>query len=279
MATGKQSLYNWNNGNYSDTGYPFEAYQLSLQASFSTSVYDTQNLQSMVYVSVTLANIGIDWGYRSGREVKLYWNGTQVASFNPPNLLTQNNVSHTTALGAASFPVQHTSDGQCVGELKVEWTTEVLAYTVNGVTKNVTELGCKGTVIAEPISGGTSISDVFLINGKDFIPIIKEGGIEITRADANTKSVTTMSGTEWKKALNRHDIKLSFMDMSSQQYQEYAASLATNPAAVVYRDDEDGQIKMGTFYITNIRSVKRQALPGVTFLVNLSLELREKTAS
>ncbi len=278
MATGKESLYNYNNGLYSETGYPFAGGQLKLQASYSSSVYDASNLQSMVYVSVTLYNIGIDWGYHTGREVNVYWNDSLVASFNPPNLLTSLNVPHVSSLGSAAFPVQHQPDGTCTGTLKVEWNSVILEYTVSGVTINVTELGCKANVSLEPISGGTVPTDVFLVNGKNFLPIL-QGDIEWARADVNRKSITTMDGTEWMNEKRRHKAAIKILDMSAEQYAEYAAFLATNPAAITYSDSEDGTVKTSTFYITDIKHTKHKVAAGVTYLTGISFNISEKIAT
>lgn len=280
MATGRESLYNWNNGAYSATGYPFQANQLKLQASYSTSVYDTVSLQSTVYVSVTLANIGIDWGYFEGREVSVYWNDALVAKINPPNLQTSINVNHVTSLGNVSFPVQHQSDGTCSGTLKVEWATVVLAYTVGGVTKNITELGCKASVVADPIEveTGTIPTDLLMINGINFLSVCQKDGIEISRAEVNKKSVITMNGTEWAKERIRHTISVKLLDMSSDQFAEYAAALATNPGAVSYRDAEDGMLHSSAFYILNIKYTKRMVIPGVVYLTGISFELSERSA-
>lgn len=279
MSIGKENLYNYNNGAYSATGYPFQADQLKLQASYSTSVYDAGNLQSVVYVTVTLANIGIDWGYSSGKEVSLYWNDNLVSTFNPPNLYTQINVPNVTTLGTASFPVQHQQDGTCTGTLKVEWNSRYLMYTVGGVSINVTELGCKATVTPDTISGGTVPTDVFLINGKSFIEVLKKDGLEFSRAEVNKKSVITMSGTEWATEKKRHTIKVSLLDMSGDQYSEYAGYMATNPASVTYKDEETGKILTSTFYISEVKHKKRMVIPGVTYLTEISFVLTERFAT
>ena len=279
MATGRETSYNYNNGAYSASGYPFPGGQLKLQASYSTSVYDAENLQSVVYVAITLYNIGIDWEYQTGREVSIYWNNQLITTFVPPGMHVAINIPHTTSVGSASFVVQHNADGTCTGELKVEWASTVLQYTVSGVTINVTELGCKATVTPETISGGTVPTDVFSINGKSFLSIVQKDGLDVSRAEVNKKSVITMDGTEWASEKKRHTISVKLMDMSSEQFSEYAAYLATNPAAVVYTDSEDGLVHNGTFYISNIRHVKRKVITGVTYLTGLSFDLSEKTAT
>lgn len=278
MATGKESLYNYNNGLYSANGYPFSGGQLKLQASYSSSIYDASNLQSMIYVNVTLYNIGIDWGYSPGREVNIYWNDSLVASFNPPNLFTSLNVPHVSSLGTAAFPVQHQPDGTCTGTLKVEWNSVVLAYTVSGQTINVTELGCKASVVLEPIQGGVAPTDVFMVNGTNFLPVLKED-LAFTRAEVNRKSVITMDGTEWAKEKVRHKAEVKLMDMSAEQYAQYASALATNPGSVTYTDAESGIIRTGTFYFTDIKHTKHKVMAGVIYLAEISFNISEKTAT
>lgn len=279
MATGKETKYNYNGGSYSATGYPFAGGQLKLQMSYSTSVHDAANLQSTVFLTVTLYNIGIDWAYYSGRDVTVYWNNNQVAKFAPPGLHESINVPHVNTLGTTSFIVQHQQDGTCTGTLKVEWASTVLDYTISGVTKSITELGCSATVTPETISGGTIPSDVFSINGKSFLNILQYDGLEFSRAEVNKKSVVTMDGTEWAKEKKRHTASVKVMDMSSAQWAEYATYLATNPAQITYKDDEDGKVKTGTFYITNIKQTKRRVIPGLTYLTGISFELSEKSAT
>lgn len=278
MATGRETSYNYNNGSYSSTGYPFSKDQLSLQASYSSSLYDADNLQSIVYVAITLNNIGIDWGYQSGREVNVYWNDNLVASFAPPNLKTVLDRSHVTTIGSASFIVQHTDEEVLTGTLKVEWNTVVLAYTVDGVTKNITELGCKADVMLEAVDGKPP-TDLLVINGKSFLSIIQENGIEVARATVNKKSVLTMDGTEWINEKNKHTIAVKLLDMSADQYAEYAAYLNTNPASVLYKDSETGQAITSVFYITDIKYTKKKVITGLTYLTDISFNLSEKTAT
>lgn len=278
MATGKESLYNYNGREYSPTGYPFPGGQIKLQASYSTSVLDADSKQSMVYVTITLYNIGIDWGYHPGREVNVYWNDNLVATFNPPNLQTSLNVPHVSSLGTAGFPVQHQEDGTCTGVIKVEWNSVILAYTVSGQTINIAELGCKANVICDPIGGGAVPPDVFLVNGINFLNVLKQD-IEWTRAEVNRKSITTMNGTEWAQEKKRHKAQIKLLDMSADQYAIFAGALATNPGSIAYLDAEDGTIKTGTFYIMNIKYTKHKIAAGVIYLTGISFDISEMTAT
>lgn len=274
MATGIQSLYNYNNGTYSATGYPFANGKFKLQYSYSTSILSKNNLQSTVSVSINVANYGLDIG---ARQLKVYWNGTLQKTINTPAIKNKNNYPHTSILGETSFTVQHDNSGHCSGTLTVEWLCSPLTYS----DVNITELGARGEVTPNdiPISGGGAYDHDYslIINGQEMIPYIQDNGISVSRADRSSSTVTTLDGTDWKSSIEKHKFSVKIKNMSAEQYKTLISKyLLTNPGSVSYKNVDRDNTVSGTFYFFNIKYNIKRVVGNTTYLTNISFDMEER---
>lgn len=111
------------------------------------------------------------------------------------------------------------------------------------------------------------------INGVDFAPWIKEGGVQQTDLIRNQRSVVTMDGVLHTGGVVKRQITTQLLELRDVTAKTLLAAL-TNPATVTYTDEARGDVT-GTFWITARTGTAYQVAGGITWWSNVSYTMEE----
>lgn len=113
-----------------------------------------------------------------------------------------------------------------------------------------------------------------IINGEDFTPWVREGGLiqrEITR---QTRSVVTLGGIEYRSEIPKRSIEVSLTKMRDGTWNRLLNALAKRPADVTYVDDKLGETTR-RFYVSSPSATTDKVLGNVTCVSGGSFTLEE----
>lgn len=113
-----------------------------------------------------------------------------------------------------------------------------------------------------------------IINGEDFTPWVKEGGLtqgEITRQQ---RRVVTLDGIEYRTEIAKREISVSLTQMRDGTWKRLLAALAKRPATVTYLDDRFGETTR-RFYVSSPSAETKRVIGGVTCYSGGSFTLEE----
>lgn len=111
------------------------------------------------------------------------------------------------------------------------------------------------------------------INGVDFAPYIREGGVQQSEVVRNQQSVVTLDGTLHTSGVVKRRIVTQLLELRDETARRLMAVL-TNPATVVYTDEALGDVTR-TFLVTDRTGTARTVAGGITWWQNVSYTLEE----
>lgn len=98
-----------------------------------------------------------------------------------------------------------------------------------------------------------------IINGVDFTPWVREGGLvqrEITR---QVRSVVTLGGMEYRSEIVKRSLEVSLVRMRDGTWNRLLKALEKRPAVVAYTDDRLGETTR-RFYVSGPSATTERAL-------------------
>lgn len=112
------------------------------------------------------------------------------------------------------------------------------------------------------------------INGVDFIPWVKEGGIQQTDIKRQSRSVVTLDGTLYQTEVIKRGISVNLVEMRDATLFRLTDAL-TNPAVAEYTDKNGGTLEK-TFYISGPHVTEKTIMGGNTYLNGISFSMEER---
>lgn len=111
------------------------------------------------------------------------------------------------------------------------------------------------------------------INGVDFTPFIREGGIVQTDVERQLTQVVTLDGTLWRRSKRVRGIRVNLRTLRDSFYHTVSAALDQDLVSVSYTDRDTGQTVAGNFYVLERTAAVKQVAGGNTFWHNASFYL------
>lgn len=112
-----------------------------------------------------------------------------------------------------------------------------------------------------------------IINGVDFIPWCKRDGIQQTDIQRKVRSVITLGGKLYEKAIVVRGISVSLVELRDETLARLTAALES-PATVEYTDMKYGD-RTRTFYVRGITVQTKVIQGGNTYWDGTSFSLEE----
>lgn len=113
-----------------------------------------------------------------------------------------------------------------------------------------------------------------IINGVDFAPWCKSGGIQQQYAIRRSRQVVATDGTLYAKEIKKRHISVSLMKLRDTPLLKLSQALKTSPATVTYTDAEYGTLTR-TFRISSPQATASSVNGGNTYWSGVSFTLEE----
>lgn len=114
-----------------------------------------------------------------------------------------------------------------------------------------------------------------VINGVDFAPWCKSGGIQQQYAVRRSREVVATDGTVYRKEIKKRQLTVSLVEMRDATAKELLAALRASPGRVTYTDAEYGeQVKL--FLISSPQETAKTVTGGNTYWSGISFTMEEK---
>lgn len=113
-----------------------------------------------------------------------------------------------------------------------------------------------------------------IINGVDFAPWCKSGGIQQQYTIRRSRSVVATDGTEYEKSIKKRHITVSLVELRDSTWLTLAAALRTNPAAVTYTDADFGEL-VKTFKLSSPQGTAKTVTGGNTYWSGINFTMEE----
>lgn len=112
------------------------------------------------------------------------------------------------------------------------------------------------------------------INGEDFAPWLKEGGLRQTEVIRKGRSIVTLDGTDHRAGIVKRHISASLVELRDETWYRLLAALQDRPAQVGYLDDSAGETQR-LFHVSNPVASAKTVRGGHTYFSGATLELEE----
>ena len=114
-----------------------------------------------------------------------------------------------------------------------------------------------------------------VINGVDFAPWCKSGGIQQQYASRRSREVVATDGTVYRKEIRKRHLTVSLVEMRDASARRLLAALRTSPASVTYTDAEYGDL-VKQFLISSPKETAKTVTGGNTYWSGISFTMEEK---
>ena len=114
-----------------------------------------------------------------------------------------------------------------------------------------------------------------IINGEDFTPWVKKGGLIQREIARQARSVVDLNGTEYRSEIVKRSIEVSLTKMRDEAWRRLLNALSKRPAAVTYVDDKLGETTRW-FYVSGPSSTTLRVLGNSTCFEGGTFTLEEK---
>lgn len=114
-----------------------------------------------------------------------------------------------------------------------------------------------------------------IINGMDFSPYLRSGGLQQTEIVRRGRSVVALDGTEYRSEIVKRGLSVGLIDMKDTQWRRMLEALASRPVQARYMDDRMGDVTKA-FYVTGPTAAAKTVRGGHTYFTGGSFELEEK---
>lgn len=116
---------------------------------------------------------------------------------------------------------------------------------------------------------------ILIINGVDFTPWLRSGGLQQTEVIRQGRTVVGLDGTAYRAEIVKRGISVGLVELRDGTWYRLAAALQGRPAVVRYIDDRLGDCTK-RFYITGPTAAAKTVRGGHTYFTGGSFELEEK---
>lgn len=116
---------------------------------------------------------------------------------------------------------------------------------------------------------------ILIINGVDFTPWLRSGGLQQTETVRRGRSVVALDGTEYRAETIRRGISVGLVELRDSTWYRLAEALSVRPAAVRYIDDRLGET-VRQFYVDGPTAAARTVRGGHTYFSGGAFSLEEK---
>lgn len=114
-----------------------------------------------------------------------------------------------------------------------------------------------------------------VINGVDFAPWCKSGGIQQQYATRRSREVVATDGTVYRKEIKKRTLAVALVELRDGTFQRLSAALRASPATVTYTDAEYGNL-VKSFLISSPQETAKTVTGGNTYWSGISFTMEEK---
>lgn len=114
-----------------------------------------------------------------------------------------------------------------------------------------------------------------IINGVDFAPWCKSGGIQQQYAVRRSREVVSTDGTIFRKEIKKRQLTVSLVKLRDNTAQRLLAGLRPSPATVTYTDAEYGNL-VKQFLISPPQETAETVTGGNTYWTGISFTMEEQ---
>lgn len=113
-----------------------------------------------------------------------------------------------------------------------------------------------------------------IINGVDFIPWCKRGGVQQSDVKRQSRTVTTLDGTLRQTETLKRSVRVELVELRDATLKRLAEAL-TSPATVEYTDKRLGDVTK-LFYVSGPDATEKTIQGGNTYWSGVSFSLEER---
>lgn len=115
------------------------------------------------------------------------------------------------------------------------------------------------------------------INGVDFTSWIAEDGLSFSTIERIRKSITVLSGTEYRATIEKTKIDVNLLDLPDKEFAKAINALKINYPAIVTYGDKDNRIRSSIrFYASSPTAKAKKVVGNTTYWSGISFTLEEK---
>ena len=116
---------------------------------------------------------------------------------------------------------------------------------------------------------------ILIINGVDFTPWRRSGGLQQTETVRRGRSVVALDGTEYRAETIKRGISVGLVELRDSTWYRLTDALRVRPAAVRYIDDRVGET-VRQFYVDGPAATAQTVRGGHTYFSGGAFNLEEK---
>ena len=114
-----------------------------------------------------------------------------------------------------------------------------------------------------------------IVNGFDFTPWLKQGGLQQTEVIRQGRSVTTLDGTLHKAEVIKRGISAQLVEVRDETWYRMKQALRIRPATVEYIDDDFGE-RTARFWVSDPSNTAKTVRGGITWFSGGGFTLEEQ---
>lgn len=116
---------------------------------------------------------------------------------------------------------------------------------------------------------------ILVVNGVDFTPWLRSGGLQQTEIVRQGRTVVDLNGTAYRSEIVKRGISVGLVELRDGTWYRLAEALRENPAVVRYIDDRLGEV-VKLFYVTSPTAEAKTVQGGHTYFSGGTFVLEEK---
>lgn len=114
-----------------------------------------------------------------------------------------------------------------------------------------------------------------IVNGVDFSPWLKQGGLQQTEIVRQGRSITTLDGTLYKSEVTKRGMSAQLVEMRDETWYRLKQALQVRPAEVEYIDDDLGE-RTARFWVGSPTATAKTVRGGITWFNGGGFTLEEQ---
>lgn len=116
---------------------------------------------------------------------------------------------------------------------------------------------------------------ILIINGVDFTPWLRSGGLQQTEIVRQGREVTALDGTVYRAEIRKRGISAGLVELRDDTWRRLLAALEVRPVQARYADDRLG-VCTKLFYVSGPSAAAKTVRGGHTYFSGGGFELEEK---